>query len=674
MNAPVDRDGPGGDTLEQAFALHRNGLLAEAEAIYRALLQARPADASLQRHLGLALQQQGRLAEALECYRVALARKPGDGDLLLLAGMALRDAGQLAEARPLAARAAALRARDSAAQLLHGSVLARLGEGVAAEQALRRAIALEPALADAWFYLGTVLHRRQDWTGAERSYRQVLALRATGPDDHRLLFNLGLCAEAREDYEDAAGWMQRAVALAPQRVDALARLSSVQALACDWDGLDATVVLLEAALAEGVPEAADDRPEPFVLMFLPLSAAAAERLLARYVARVEADAAQLRPPPRAQDADSDTGRPLRIGYLSPDFGAHAVGTLVRGLFAAHDRTRVSVHGYSLRRFDDAIARAIAAGFDRYVDLDGASPETVAAAIAADRIDILVDLGGYTRGAQPAALALRPAPVQIGWLGFLHSYGAPFIDYLLLDPVLAPPGSEARFAEPLLRVPGFALPGAPHPRPRLLPRQVFGLPDQRFLFASFNNSYKLDRPLFDAWTRVLRAVPGADLVLSVPDAAAVRLRRRWAAAGLEAERLHLVPRLPMDAHLARMAACDLFLDAFRYQGGASAIGAAAAGLPVLSREGDTPAARMGVAMNKLLGLDELVVADSPAYEAMAITLATDSRRLGALRARLKDAVTERGLLDPARSARDLEHVFAEAWRRRDGAAAGPAGRG
>lgn len=650
--------------LAPVFDHHRAGRLDEAERGYRTLISEHPREPSLQRHLGLVLQQQGRLREALDAYRSALARMPGDGDLLLLTGMALRDLGQLAEARPIAARAAALRPRDSAALLLHGSVLARLGELPAAEQALRRAIALEAGLADAWFYLGTVLHRRQRWDEAERSYRRVLELRAAQPDDHRLLYNIGLCAEARERYADAAAWLQRAVALAPKRTDALARLASVQALACDWDGLDATVAALEAALADPAPDPSDDRPEPFVLLFLPLSDAASARLLARYVAMVERDAAQLQLPLRRDIGAVECGdRILRIGYLSPDFGAHAVGMLACGVFAAHDRARVSVHGYSLRRFDDAIAAMVRSGCDRFHDLDGASAEAVAATIAADGIDILVDLGGYTRGALPAVLALRPAPVQMGWLGFLHSYGAPFLDYLLLDPELAPPGTEGRYREQLLRLPGFALPGTPHPEPPALPRRSdFGLPDQRFLFASFNNSYKLDRPLFEAWIRILSAAPEADLVLSVAEAAAERLRARWDAAGLAPSRLHVVPKLPMHAHRTRMAACDLFLDAFRYQGGASAMAAAAAGLPVLSREGDTPVARMGMAMNRFLGLPELVVPDTDTYVDTALGLAADRPRLAALRGRLEAAVIARGLLDPARSARDLEHVFTIAWQR------------
>lgn len=650
--------------LAQVFEHHRAGRLGEAERGYRALLAAHPQEASLHRHLGLVLQQQGRSQEALDAYRLALARRPGDSDLLLLAGMVLRDQDQLAEARPLAARAAALRPRDAAALLLHGSVLARLGELPAAEQALQRAIALEAGLADAWFYLGTVLHRRLRWDEAEHCYRRVLELRAAQPDDHRLLYNIGLCAEARERYADAAAWLQRAVALAPHRTDALARLASVQALACDWDGLDATVAALEAALADAPHDTSDDKPEPFVLLFLPLTEAASARLLARYVSRVQIEAAQLRAPVRREiDVAGARDRVLRIGYLSPDFGAHAVGTLVCGVFAAHDRTRVRVHGYSLRRFDDAIAATVRSGCDRFHDLEGASAETVAAAIAADGIDILVDLGGYTRGALPAVLALRPAPVQLGWLGFLHSYGADFLDYLVLDAELAPPGTEARYSEQVLRLPGLALPGTPHPQPPPPPRRGdFGLPEERFLFASFNNSYKLDRPLFEAWIRILSAAPGADLVLSVAEAAALRLRARWEAAGLAPARLHVVPKLPMDAHRARMAACDLFLDAFRYQGGASAIGAAAAGLPVLSRQGATPVARMGMAMNRFLGLPELVAGDTDAYVEAALALAADRPRLATLRSRLGAAVAERGLLDPARSARDLEHVFTIAWQR------------
>ena len=663
--------------LAEALALQQGGQLAEATRALQTLHAQAPADGRVLRQLGLVLQQQGRLAEARDAYGAALARQPASVELMLLQGMVLRDLGLLAEARPLAARAAALRPRDAAVQLLQGSVLARLGELQPAEHALRRAVALQPALADGWFYLGTVQHRRQQWQEAALCYRRALDLQAAAglPDDARLLYNLGLCEEAQERYPEAATWLRRAVAAAPLRSSALVRLAQVQAMECDWDGLAATTAALEQALSVAGGGGVDDSPEPFVLMFLPLSEAARGELLARRHAQVRMVASQLRPavavPVRASTAAAgDADRPLRIGYLSPDFGAHAVGTLVQGVFAAHDRGQVRVHAYALRRYDDDIAARIRAGCDRFLDVSAASAAQVAQAIADDRLDVLVDLGGFTRGAMPEVLALRPAPIQLGWLGFLHGYGGGLIDGLVLDEVLAPPGSEAAFAEPVLRLPGFALPGfappgkqPPAARTQVQLRAGFGLPAGRFLFASFNNAYKLDADLFDSWLRILAACPHADLVLTVPPAAGQRLRRRLADAGLDERRLHLVPKLSAAAHQQRMASCDLFLDAFRYQGGATAIGAAAAGLPVLTRSGDTPVGRLGAAMHGLLGLQALVAPDRAGYERLATELAHQPGRLEGLRRRLASAVPASGLLDPGRTARGLEGLFRQVAGRR-----------
>ena len=656
--------------IAAAVALQRAGRLDDALAALAQLRERAPDDVGVLRQTGLVLQQQGRLQEAAEAYRAALALQPASAELMLLQGMVLRDLGQLAAARLLAARAAALRPRDAAVQLLHGSVLARLGELQPAEHALRRALALQPASADGWFYLGTVQHRRQQWNDAALCYRRALDLQAAAglPDDPRLLYNLGVCEESQERYADAARWRERAGAAAPLRSGALVRLAQVQALSCDWDGVARTTGALEQALSVPGGGGSDDHPEPFVLMFLPLSAAAGRELLARRHAQVRAVAAQSRPasPPPAAHAPAGP-RPLRVGYLSPDFGAHAVGSLVQGVFAAHDRRQMQVHGYSLRRHGDDTAARIRAGCDRFLDLSQASPAQAAQAIASERLDVLVDLGGFTRGAMPEVLALRPAPVQLGWLGFLHSYGGGgLVDALILDDALVPPGSEAGFAEPVLRLPGFALPGfalpgqaPPAPQPLQRQRAGFGLPVQRFLFASFNNAYKLDAPLFGSWLRILAACPHADLVLTVPDAAAARLRAGFVAAGLDPARLHLVPKLAPALHQQRMAACDLFLDAFRYQGGATAIGAAAAGLPVLTLAGDTPVSRLGLAMNRLLGLEALVAAGRGDYEATAIALAQGPARLAALRAQLAAAVPASGLLDPARTARGLEGLFREA---------------
>jgi protein O-GlcNAc transferase len=273
--------------------------------------------------------------------------------------------------------------------------------------------------------------------------------------------------------------------------------------------------------------------------------------------------------------------------------------------------------------------------------------------------VLIDLGGYTLGARPEIAALRPAPVQLGWLGFIHDYAAEWIDAVLLDPELAAVAGSFETAVRLL--PGCALPAAhAEVAPARASRAEFGLPERGVLFASFNNSYKLDAELIGAWSEISRRVPDASFVVYVPDAARAGLQRAWSQAGARAGALHLVPRLPLERHRARAGACDLFLDAFRYQAGATAVAAIEAGLPLLCRAGSTPLARLSLSMNRHLGLERLVCADTTGYVERACALAANPSELDALRAELAVRVRTTGLLAPQRSARAIEAGALASW--------------
>jgi protein O-GlcNAc transferase len=638
----------------EAFDLHRRGRLDEAVAAYRDALAATPADAALCRGLGLCLLQQGDIAGAESALREALKLHDDDADAASLLATVLLQAGRADQARPLVERLQALRPRDAYAAILLAECEERAGQLPAAEAALRRALALDPQQARAWFLLGVVLHRGLRWAEALAAYERAQQLGITLPD---LAINRGQCLELLGRIDQAIGAYREALAVQPGRAQAWARLAGALAQACRFEEEAAAVQALQGCLAAPAVDAAD-LVEPFLLLYLPLHAGARNAALDRYVKAVESEAAALpRPPPGAASASREAG-PLRIGYLSPDFGEHAVGSLVRDLFAAHDRTRVTVSAYSLRRHQGATAAAIRRGCDRFLDVEDWPSARIAAAIAADGIDILVDLGGFTLGARPQVLALRPAPLQLGWLGFIHDYRAPFLDYLLLDDALAPAGCDHDFGSALLRLPGTMLPGCPLPAPDPgALRSHFGLPEDVFLFASFNNSYKLDAALLDAWADIARRAPLAHFAVFAPECAAPALAASWAARALDPARLHLLGRLPMDAQMSRMACCDLFLDAFRYQAGATGIAAAAVGLPLLSRFGDSPAGRLGVSLNRHLGMDALVCADTRAYVTRAVALATDRGGLVALRRQLRQALEASRLLDPRRLARALEQQFA-----------------
>ena len=641
-----------GDARDDAFAAHRAGRWDAAESAYRQWLSTRPDDAAVGHALAVLLLQRERPAEALPLLeRLASTPQPPAGTALLVATAwrALGDVPRgLAAIEPLLAS----QPRDAAAWTLAGSLRQMAGDAAGAEAALRRALQFDARHVEAMTWLAIALHRQRRWPEAIELQRRVLAV---APEDAGVRYNLALSLEQAGDWRAAVAELERVVAQRPARLDARARLAGLQALLCDFDGEARSVAVLEALLASPASLAPDDQLEPFVLTFLPLSTAAAANALRRHVGKVGREAASLRPiarPVRARDAG-----PLRLGYLSADFGDHAVGGLVRDHFAAHDRDRVRVHGYSLRRHAGPVAEAIRAGFDEFADLEASATADIAQRIADDGIDVLIDMSGYTLGARPAALALRPAPVQLGWLGFIHDYGAPWIDALLLDEHLAPAGTDAAFSTRVVRLPGSSLP-APR-RSDFAPRSraEFGLPPHGPLFASFNNSYKLDAELVRAWVAIAAQVPEAHFAVYVPEAARSGLDSAWRSAGGREGALVFVPKLEPAGHLARSAACDLFLDAFRYQAGATGIAALEAGLPVLCREGRNPLSRLGSSLDRSLGLEELVCPDSETYVERAVQFARSPDRLASVRARQARAIDTSGFFDPARTARAIEAILA-----------------
>lgn len=643
--------------LELAERLHAAGRLAEAEACYRQALAVDPENAVAEHYLAVVLGQCGRADEAMSILQAALVKPGSHPDSLSLYALLCRDAGAYAEGLSACERTLRARPDDSLAHLLAGNLHLLVGNYPEAERYLRRASSLMPESSEAWGYLGMTLHWQGRYENAMVAYRRACQLAA---GDHKLYFNIALCADSAGDPVAARDYLAMAHRLAPRRADILARLAYVNALLCEFESERQCMTMLGELLSNPEVLEVDDQVEPFLLTFLPLNPAAADAVLRRKAERIEQEAARLEKP--SVRVESGRDRPLRLGYLSADFGDHAVGSLISGLFHAHDRTAVSVCAFSLKRNSGVIAEVLRGGADIFHDCDGWPVADVAAAIAADRIDVMIDLAGYTLGARPAILALRPAPLQYGYLGFLHGYGADWIDGIVVDETVCPAGVDSSYPEMLIRLPGTLFPGSAGLHAGVADRERFGLPRDVPIFASFNNSYKIEPELLSAWIEIGRRVPDARFVVYLPEAAQPQVRQFWVRHGGSGDRLIFTGKLPAREHADRSASCDLFLDAFRYQAGATGVAAAAAGLPMLTRIGTTLASRMGASLNRFLGLDELVSSDLRSYVDRAVEIGLDPVYRQRLKADLGKAVGRSGLLDPRRIAAALETAMRNQWQR------------
>ncbi len=693
-----------GESVDAALESFRRGDFRSAAAALERLCRDAPHDANAWFLLGASRHALGRLTEALAALESALALAPDHADAGQAAVAVLCQLGRPRAALERCARLLATAPDDARVRFNVALAHEVAGEPEAALAHYEAALALDGHMRDAALNRGAALLRLGRFAAARANNRSLVA---AFPDDVEARLNLAEACLATSNYGEALAQCDRALALAPASLHghfarglALAALGAIDeaesAFAAgrriDPDGFAAR----ERSVAHGDAAAIDAREVYLARGFEALDACDwtdRDRYLGRFAEWVDRDGARplasaalvwralgagIEPGRQrmlAEHASAQIGRSarplppvapgraanrIRIGYVSADFREHAVGWLTEDLYARHDRRRFEVLAYALTPGDGGRVRArIAAAVDAFRDVSDRPAAAIAAQIRADAIDLLVDLTGYTLAARPQVLALRPAPVCAAYLGFPGTSGAPFVDYLIADRVVAPPGEERHFSERLAYLPDTlwcygrpALPpgGAP-------PRESLGLPGTGFVFAALHNGYKIRPPVFACWMALLARVPGSVLwVLARRDEAHANLRREAARRGVAPERIVCAARVPREAHLARQAAADLFLDTPDYSAGATCLDALWSGVPVLACPAGSYAGRQSASALAALGLADLIAADLDDYRERAVRLATDPVALAGVRARLAAARTAAPLFDMAARVRELEAAF------------------
>ncbi len=362
-------------------------------------------------------------------------------------------------------------------------------------------------------------------------------------------------------------------------------------------------------------------------------------------------------------APTSTDGRIRVGYLSSDFRNHVVAQFTVELFELHNRDKFEVFGFALGAKDDSETRKhLINAFDHFIEVGELEEANIATLIAGYGIHILVDLNGYSISAQPRILAMRPAPVQVNYLGYIGTMGADFIDYTIVDDFSVPPSSQPFYTEQLVHLPCYMA----HDRRRAVNRETpsraeAGLPEEGFVYCCFNSNYKITPEIFDIWMRCLNQVPGSVLWLLKEDATAEKnLRKEAQARGVDPDRLVFAPRMNAANHLARQRLADLFLDTLPVNAGATACDALWIGLPLLTCPGKSFVARMAGGLVHAAGLPELVVDSLEAYEALAIKLAREKMILHALRDRLIANRSTSLLFDSEQLRDNIEAAFIKMW--------------
>lgn len=712
------------DIAARGFDLYRAGKLAEAEALYRQVLETEPRNAPALTVLGTIQAQRGSLAEAarlfeislevdplqpdalynhgivltglrrfeeaLASYNSAIALKPDNPVILNNRGNALAELKRFEEALASYDRAIALRRNYPDAYLNRGLVLAGLNRQEDALASYDRALAIRPDDAGALFHRANALALLKRPGEAVESYDRAIAL---DPGDALALNNRGNALSDLCRHEDALKSYDRALALKPDYRDALFNrgvalselrrheeaLASFRRAAAIQPGSAAEPAYAPGSIAcarlhlcdwssgeVAIDEVVDlclagaKAVVPFDCYMLKDSAA-----LHYQCARTYARDRNPISPHRFWKGERYSHDRIRLAYASFDFREHVVAHQLAGVIEHHDRARFETTALSFYPgAPDGMQDRLRRAFGRFIDAGNRSDTDVAGLLRELETDILVDLTGFTRGGRMGVFACRPAPVQASWLGYPGTLGVEYFDYIIADRIVIPEEHRACYAEQVVTLPDCYLPNDARAAAGRMPtRGEAGLPDRGFVFCSFNNSYKLRPVLFDIWMRLLLRFEGSVLWLRGGSSTVVdNLRREAATRGVAPGRLVFAPYVKRrEEHVARQGLADLFLDTLPYNAHSTASEALWAGLPVLTCLGNAMPGRVAASLLTAIGLPELVTRSLEEYEALATRLVREPERLRQVKDKLARNRYTHALFDTARFTRHLEAAYEQMWR-------------
>jgi predicted O-linked N-acetylglucosamine transferase (SPINDLY family) len=548
-----------------------------------------------------------------------------------------------------------------------------------------RAIKLNPNYAEAWNNKGTTLNELKRHEEALSYFDRAIEL---NPRYAEAWSNKGATLRALKRHHDAMSHFDQAIELNPNYAEAWSNrggifhefFNYVSAIECfkkacllksdiEWALGDFLYSTLSICLWEDIATTKKDIAflvnknhntiSPFTLLALaddpPLHKKASEIFThSKYPANLALGPITPYPPHEK----------IRIGYFSANFYNHAVGFLLAELFELHDKNQFELIGFSFGRMPkDDTQRRIAAQFNHFYEVENMSDTDIVQLSRSLNIDIAVDLMGFTQDARTGIFAHRAAPVQVNYLGYPGTMGTNYIDYIIADTTLIPPESQQHYSEKIVYLPNCY---QANDRKRAIAdkqftRRELGIPDTGFVFACFNNNFKILPATFDAWVRILNAVEGSVLWLLADNPTAKQnLLQEAQARGLDPKRLVFADRIPLPEHLARHRQADLFLDTWPYNAHTTASDALWAGLPVLTMLGQSFASRVAASLLNAIRLPELITKTQEEYESLAIKLAHNPQQLRLIKEKLHANRLSAPLFDTPLFTKHLELAYTKMY--------------
>ena len=627
------------------------------------------------------LTNEGNYSQAIPLFQLSLQKSGGFFELFHEYGRALASNGDHQKSLEIFAKAEAI--NPSSIEVLFN--LGRLCELLDnPEEALRyyeKVLGIDPRFGPALNNRAGILSDRKQYKEALASYELALALEPNNPE---LLTNAGAVLSKLGQHSEALGFYTKALNASPEYFEALEATmyalctlkqyskalvyaekalqinplhpflygftTHLRSLICDWRSFDVDASVIASRVHKG---------QKVILPFQALCMFD-DPGLQHQCAQIFTESQKTEDQPKQQVAPQSVNKKIRIGYFSADFGYHPVSFLIAEVFELHDRERFEVVGFSVGpNTGDPMRKRLEKSFDEFHDVVHLQDGEIARLSRDLKIDIAIDLTGYTQDSRTNIFSYHAAPVQVNYLGYPGTLGASYIDYIIADPILIPVAEQQFYSEKIAYLPHSY---QPNDRCRKISdeeitRSMHGLSEDDFVFCCFNNNFKITPRVFALWMQILKRVDrGVLWLLEDNQDASNNLKKAAIAQGISEDRLVFASRAPMNKHIARMRLANLFLDTAPYNAHTTASDALWAGLPVLTSIGKSFVSRVAASLLNAVSLPELAVNSDADYVEMAVSLSTDSSRLGAIRSQLERSRDQHPLFDTVLFVRGLEKAF------------------
>ncbi|MEE4354953.1 MAG: tetratricopeptide repeat protein, partial [Desulfococcaceae bacterium] len=674
--------------LHRAISFHQSGKLTDAEKIYKTILNKYPEHPDALHLMGLISYQKGKHDDALDLIRAAIHAFPENPVFHTNLGVVLQSTGKAEEALSAYGKALEIRPDYAEAHFQMGNIRLYQKKYEEALSFFQKALEIKPDYADAYNNMGNTWKDMGRKDKAAQCYQKVLELKPHAPEAHNNMgnilkdqgeldkavscyrealkidpdypqayYNLGFAYKEKGDLDNAVENYKKALELKPDYDKSCSSLVHQLQHLCEWQALDNAARKLDRFTKESLEKGQRPAETPFENITRHDDAALNDRVARAWSDYIENSVRNKNLSFTFQRIPKEK---ITLGYLSNDFHNHPTAHLVLSMFGLHDRKKFNVYSYSYGKEDESHYRKrIAEDSDRFRDLRGMGDGEAAKIIYEDGVDILIDLKGHTTDNRLEICALRPAPVQLTYLGFPGTSGAGFFDYMITDSIVTPEEHRKYYRENLVYMP-HCYQVNDHKQEisqREWTRADFDLPEHGFVFCPFNISYKIDPFMFDVWMKILHQVPDSVLwLLHRNETVDKNLKAEAKKRGISARRLIFAAPILKNEHLKRMKLADLALDTRIVNGHTTTSDALWAGVPVIALEGKHFASRVSSSILTTMGLPELITKSPEEYGALALRLARNPGELEGFRKTIAENRRTRPLYDTPAFVKNLEKVY------------------